>query len=65
MCLSDTAFTNLKCGDSQGACIIFLRKNEKLPQISWKLKKLKGVVKSIAETLVLEEALESCFMINY
>lgn len=64
MCLSDAAFTNLKCGNSQGACIIFLRKNEKLPQISWKLKKLK-VVKSIAETLVLKEALESCFMINY
>lgn len=45
--------------------VLFLCKNEKLPQISWKLKKLKGVVKSIAETLVLEEALESCFMVNY
>ena len=63
MCSSDASFANLKNGSSHGGFIIFLCGNA---PIAWKSNKLKGVVKSTlsAETLALEEALESSFMIK-
>ena len=54
----------LNVTDLQGSCNIFLFKNKRLGEMSWKLKKVKGFVKSIAEILALEEALQSYFMIN-
>ena len=65
MCFSDAAFANLKNGGSQGAFIIFLYENKYAP-IAWTSRKLKQVVKSTlsAETLALEESLETCFMVK-
>ena len=54
----------LNVRDLQGSCNIFLFKNKRLGEMSWKLKKVKGFIKSIAEILALEEALQSYFMIN-
>ena len=64
MCFSDAAFANLKNGGSQGRFIMFLYGNSKYAPIAWTSRKLKRVVKSIlsAETLSLEESLETCFM---
>ena len=57
---------NLKSGCSQGGFVIFLCGSGKDAPIEWKLNKLKRVVKSklSAETLALEEALESSFIIK-
>ena len=65
MCFSDAAFANLKNGGSQGAFIIFLYENKYAP-IAWTSRKLKQVAKSTlpAETLALEESLETCFMVK-
>ena len=65
-CFSDASFANLKSGASQGGFVIFLCGNEKCLPIAWKSRKLKMIVKSTlsAETLALEEMLESCFMIR-
>ena len=64
MCFSDDSFANLKSGSSQGGFIIFMCGSGKYASIAWKSNKLKRVVKSTlsAETLALEEALESSFM---
>ena len=66
VCFRDAAFANLKNGGSQGAFIIFLYGNKKYAPIAWTSRKFKQVVKSTlpAETLALEESLESCFMIK-
>ena len=66
MCSSDASFANLKNGSSHGGFIIFLCGSGKYAPIAWKSNKLKRVVKSTlsAETLALEEALESSFMIK-
>ena len=65
MCFSDAAFANLENGGSQGAFIIFLYENKYAP-IAWTSRKLKQVAKSTlpAETLALEESLETCFMVK-
>ena len=65
-CFSDASFANLKSGASQGGFVIFLCGSEKFSPTAWKSRKLKRVVKSTlsAETLALEEALESCFIIK-
>ena len=65
-CFSDASFANLKSGASQGGFVIFLCGSEKFSPTAWKSRKLKRVVKSTlsAETLALEEALESYFMIR-
>ena len=62
-CFINAAFSNIKLGASQGACI-FLCANKKFILISSKTKKVKRVVKSVLadETLELEETLESCFI---
>ena len=64
VCFSDAAFANLKNGGSQGRFIMFLYGNNKYAPTAWTSRKLKRVVKSIlsAETLSLEESLETCFM---
>ena len=66
MCFSVASFANLKSGFSQGGFVIFLCGSGKDAPIAWKLNKLKRVVKSklSAETLALEEALESSFIIK-
>ena len=66
VCFSDAYFANLKSGSSQGRFIIFLCGSGKYAPTAWKSDKLKRVVKSTlsAETLALEEALESSFMIK-
>ena len=67
ICFSDASFANLKGSSSQGGYIIFLYRNEKsFSPIAWKSCKLKRVVKSTlaAETLALEQALETCFMMK-
>ena len=66
MCFSNASFANLKSGSSQGGFIIFMCGSGKYAPIVWKSIKLKRVVKSTlsAETLALEEALESSFMIK-
>ena len=65
-CFSDASFANPKSRASQGGFAIFFCGNERFSPIAWKSRKLKRVVKSTlsAETLALEEALESCFMIR-
>ena len=65
-CFSDASLANLKSGASQEGFAIFLCGNEKYLPIAWKSRKLKRVVKSTlsAETLALEEALESFFTIR-
>ena len=42
----------LNVRDLQGLCNIFLFKNKRLGQMSWKLEKVKGFVKTIAEVLL-------------
>ena len=42
----------LNVRDLQGSCNICLFKNKRLGQMSWKLKKVKGFVKTIAEVLL-------------
>ena len=67
ICFSDASFANLKGSSSQGGFIIFLYRNEKsFSPIAWKSFKIKRVVKSTlaAETLALEQALETCFMMK-
>ena len=67
ICFSDASFANLKVNSSQGGFIIFLYRNKKLfSPIAWKSFKFKRVVKSTlaAETLALEHALETCFMMK-
>ena len=66
MCFSDASFANLKSGSSQSGFIILLCGSGEYAPIEWKSNKLKRVVKSAlsAETLALEEALESSFMIK-
>ena len=67
ICFTDAAFTNLKNLSSQGGYIVFLCKNQKkyIP-ISWKSKKIQRVVKTniAAETLALQEPLETWYMIR-
>ena len=65
VCFCDS-FVRLKNGESQGAFVIFLYRNNKYAPIAWTSRKLKWVVKSTlsAETLALEESLETCFMIK-
>ena len=65
LCFSDATFTNLRNALSQGRFIIFLINNSnRYASISWKSRKIQHVIKSTlaAETLVLEEALEECYM---
>ena len=66
MCFSDASFANLKSGSSRSGFIIFLCGSGEYAPIGWKSNKLERVVKSAlsAETLALEEALESSFMIK-
>ena len=64
---SDASFANLRGGGSQGGFLVFLQGcNDKYALISWQSKKLKRVVKSTiaAETLALQDAAESCFMLR-
>ena len=66
ICFSDASFPNLKGNSSQGG-FIFLYRNEKLfSPVAWKSFKIKRVVKSTlaAETLALQQALETCFMMK-
>ena len=68
ICFSDASFANLKVNSSQGGFIIFLYRNKKLfSPIAWKSFKFKRVVKNTlaAETLALEHALETCFMMKF
>lgn len=57
---------NLKSGSSKTGFTILMCGNGKYATIAWKSNKLKRVVESTlsAETLALEEALESIFMIK-
>ena len=67
ICFSDASFANLKGNSSQGGYIVFLYRDEKLfSPIARKSFKVKRVVKSslAAESLALEEALETCFMMK-
>ena len=64
---ADAAFGDLKGNESQGGLIIFLvGKNGKFSPITWKLKKIKPIVKSIlaAKTLFLEDHSEVHFFLQ-
>ena len=64
---SDASHANLKGGSSQGGDIIFLHgENNHIAPISWRLCKIKRVVRSTlaAETLALTEAAEQGFYIR-
>ena len=63
----DAAFGNLKGNESQGGLIIFLLgKNGKFSPITWKLKKIRHIVKNTlaAEALSLEDCSEVCFFLR-
>ena len=62
---SDASLGNLKDGASQGGHIFLVGKNGNYSPISWQSKKIRHIIKSTlsAETLVLQESAESCYIL--